>query len=262
MNQGSINTQATFEAMPREIGERLAALRVMPTELLGKIPETVWQTLNIDQRAEILRQYGILEKYVKATESQFDSISTQGAGFNPNTQNQLQGTEISLDSLNQHNQPQGPTPTPQVQVPAMTTASAPVVSEIVHQQQVPDLQQIEFSKQVEQQRLIELQNSQMMNSSTEVEIPTVESSAERPLEVNLEAESVQRQIVEPDKSTLAKATVVEEIPTEKIVPKFFGYSVTDDTARNAKELAESGDTREGRVWAAGLIQKLWDAIFN
>ncbi|MBI2356715.1 hypothetical protein HYV12_01550 [Candidatus Dojkabacteria bacterium] len=43
--------------------ENAGWIRTLPTELVGLIPDSVWSTLSLDQKKEILRQNGILEKY-------------------------------------------------------------------------------------------------------------------------------------------------------------------------------------------------------
>lgn len=256
MNPTSINSQSVAEAMPRELGERLAALRIMPTELLGKIPETVWQTLNIDQRAEILRQYGILEKYVRVNENQLNAVVAQAENSA-----QVAGpvsTEISLDQLASVNtQPVAP------QQMATAQAVTPAIEQISHES-TQQYQQSDFQAEVDRKNQIELQNSveqaAVNPASTEVESYQVESQVEAaPVEQNSGPTTID---ITPNKEHLSKEMVKVEQATEKVIPKFFGYSVSDDTARSAKELAESGDTREGKVWAAALIQKIWDAIFN
>ncbi|MCC7290202.1 hypothetical protein IT417_03060 [bacterium] len=40
-------------------------LRETPAELVNIVPATVWSTLTVDQKQEMLRQHGIYEKYVK-----------------------------------------------------------------------------------------------------------------------------------------------------------------------------------------------------
>lgn len=46
------------------IGENLGEwLRAVPSELVNIIPESVWMSLSVDQKKEMLRQHNILDKY-------------------------------------------------------------------------------------------------------------------------------------------------------------------------------------------------------
>jgi hypothetical protein len=59
------NMQNTISAVPNnEIKEGIEeVLRVLPAELTGVIPESVWLNLSVEQKKEILRQHNLLEKY-------------------------------------------------------------------------------------------------------------------------------------------------------------------------------------------------------
>lgn len=53
--------------LERKVGEESSSwIRSLPKELVGLIPESVWSTLSLDQKKEILRQNGLFEKYNSA----------------------------------------------------------------------------------------------------------------------------------------------------------------------------------------------------
>jgi hypothetical protein len=54
-----------------EVSKQLEdVLKVLPQELLGVLPETVWVNLSLDQKKEILRQHNLFEKYNVAEQPQ------------------------------------------------------------------------------------------------------------------------------------------------------------------------------------------------
>lgn len=55
-NDQTINVESTIESAQDW-------LRAVPPELVNIIPESVWMTLSLDNKKEILRQHNILEKY-------------------------------------------------------------------------------------------------------------------------------------------------------------------------------------------------------
>ena len=46
------------------------ALRILPIELKGVVPETVWTTLSLDQKKEMLRHHNIFDKYLGPKEGE------------------------------------------------------------------------------------------------------------------------------------------------------------------------------------------------
>lgn len=59
------DSQIVTNNVEKKVGlESTEWIRKLPEELVGLIPDSVWGSLSLDQKKEILRQNGILEKYI------------------------------------------------------------------------------------------------------------------------------------------------------------------------------------------------------
>lgn len=51
-------------------------VRVLPSELTGIMPETIWATLSLDQKKEMLRQHNLFEKYFGIAKEEETAVET------------------------------------------------------------------------------------------------------------------------------------------------------------------------------------------
>lgn len=56
--------------------ERESWMIQLPGELLNVLPESIWLTLSVDQKKQILRDYGIYDKYVVEPDNNKDDTNT------------------------------------------------------------------------------------------------------------------------------------------------------------------------------------------
>jgi len=63
--QNAVNTTQTSAELDPKKATPESFLRTLPEELKGVMPENVWSSLSLEQKKEMLRQNGILEKYLK-----------------------------------------------------------------------------------------------------------------------------------------------------------------------------------------------------
>lgn len=235
MSQQGLAPQQNIESSPNVIKEKLIEIRNLPEELKGKIPETVWVTLTAQQREEILKQYGIFEKYLQISEKS----AAEAVDASLVDQNLPQETtEIPLDQITQQ---------PQV-------TPAPVVTDVAQQKADNEKMQKEFAQAVAEKQKLE-ETGQNVNTET----PPVQESEQVVAKVETLPEQQipdQREVGIEKPQMQSKPQVQETSPNQKVVPRFSGYPVSESTARNADEVSK-GDPRNGRTWTATLLEKLW-----
>lgn len=64
-------------------------LKLVPSELMSIIPESVWITLTLDQKKEILRQHNLLEKYQLPETPVQEQIATTEIPISPGPKNEI-----------------------------------------------------------------------------------------------------------------------------------------------------------------------------
>jgi hypothetical protein len=234
MNPQGLTQQQNIEGMSSVVQEKLNSLRQIPQELIGKIPETVWTSLTADHRAEILKQYGLLEKYIQVKD--VDAVETQ-VGTIKSAEQQI-STEIPLDQL------QGLTQAP--------TVSKPVVVDASKEEEIQGKDQ--FAEAVEQKNQIEATNMAQEKQSIKVE---QQAAPERAVEKNEKTQQLKS-----NEHPLAVKNIKEDVPQEKIVPKFSGYPVAENIPDNVTDIVENGSARDGSTWTASLIQKILAVFTN
>ena len=244
MSQQGLPVKANIENQSRVLVEKLSSLRKMPEELMGKIPESVWASLTPTQREEILRQYGIFEKYTQISEaSQISSVESQN--YSPQT------TEIPIDQLENISK---------------SSVQAPVVNNASQQNDDQKAMKADFAKAVDQKNQLEQQSETVEISQQEI-TPKLEREAPPKREVVQSIENkeqivekieTRQNIKETEKTPVQVNTPQSETrPQQKVVPKFSGYPVSEHTARKSEDLSKNGDPRNGGTWTATLLEKLW-----
>ena len=228
INQQSTNIQQQPTAelsKSREYG--LGNILGFPTELASILPQTVWETLNEDQKVEILLQRGLF-KYLRKLDGQFpfqnaNEVNPATQAENLKTPDQL-GNTVALTEVDA---PQGP-----------------VAGEIdLTQKSINEKAGSDFAKQVETIKQIEAQGVH--------EDEVQEEKAEK--EEKASTLTIDEKIrVEQEKASNAN---------QPKAPTFFGYQPSQATITNAVQIADNGDTSDSKTWAATILKKLF-AIFG
>jgi len=236
MNPQGLTQQPNIEGMSSQIQEKLNSLRQLPPELVGKIPESVWTSLTADHRAEMLKQYGIYEKYL-----QLEIKAQQNIDHTVNVVEQGMTTEVSLDQLNslQGNQ----------QHQSQQTQQKPLVVDVTKTTEIKGKTQ--FAEAVVEKDRIEASNVEQINKiDTSEEQERTKSSSE--------GSSAKRMQMENPQSIINNRNSQVQ---EKVVPKFSGYPIAENIPSNVDHIEEHGNPRDGSTWTASFIKKIW-AIFT
>lgn len=246
--QPTISTQPNTAEVNSESLQKVEALLQIPSELEAVIPGSVWATLTGDQRVELLRQHGLLEKYISSTQPenatlpQIEVTPEAPAGIQPIS-------ETNTGSVSQSGN------------------VAPQISTAVNT----------LEQSVDAQQFQEAVNEVHKMESTETSIPTQEAQTEQPQIQNVEQQPMvenqpelqteataeaKSQVAEPNKATLQKDHNAEiaqtpKDPSEKSVPKYSGYQPSESLVNNAEHVAENGNVSDASTWAANLLQKFW-----